>query len=91
VRPSLHREKLRRLELTLGAERQQGKRLTSAGRTFARADQRRLENELAAQQERAYRRLVNNWQPTGSKVGGARHRGAHLKRPWKGKAARQTP
>ncbi len=41
ARPSLQREKLRRFELMLGAERQQGKRLETEGRTFASVDQRR--------------------------------------------------
>jgi transposase len=93
VRPSLHREKLRRLELALGAERQQGKRLSPAGRTFARVDQRRLEKELAAQHELAYQRLVNDWQATGpAKTAGAGATpGRASIRPSKGKAARQTP
>jgi transposase len=69
VRPSLVREKLRRLELMLGADRQQGKPVTKAGRTFATVDGRRLEKELAAQQELAYRRLVADWQQSGKKAG----------------------
>ena len=69
ARPSLVREKMRRLELMVGASRQQGKRLTSAGRTFATADGRRLEKELAAQAETAYRRLVADWQPSRKKKG----------------------
>ena len=69
ARPSLVREKLRRLELMVGAGRQQGKHLTSAGRTFASVDGRRLEKELAAQQELAYRRLVADRAPSGKKAG----------------------
>jgi transposase len=90
VRPSLVREKLRRLELMLGADRQQGKRLTAAGRTFASVDGRRLEKELAAQQELAYRRLVADWQPSVRKAGAGATPGRASQRPSKGKAARQT-
>jgi transposase len=69
ARPSLVREKLRLIELMLGADRQQGKRLSPAGRTFASVDGRRLEKELAAQHELAYRRLVADWQPNRPKTG----------------------
>jgi transposase len=89
VRPSLVREKLRRLELMLGADRQQGKPVTKAGRTFATVDGRRLEKELAAQQELAYRRLVADWQQSGKKAGA----GATPGRASQGRqrpAARQT-
>jgi transposase len=90
ARPSLQREKLRRFELMLGAERQQGKRLTSAGRTFATVDQRRLEKELAAQSEIAYRRLVADWQPV-NKAGAGATPGRASHRSSKDIAARQTP
>jgi transposase len=70
-RPSLQREKLRRFELMLGAPRQQGKRLTSAGRTFATPEQRRLEKELVAQAETAYRRLMADWTVSGKGGAGA--------------------
>jgi transposase len=90
ARPSLQREKLRRFELMLGAERQQGKRLTSAGRTFATVDQRRLEKELAAQSEIAYRRLVADWQPV-NKAGAGATPGRASHRSSKDTAARQTP
>jgi transposase len=90
ARPSLQREKLRRFELMLGAERQQGKRLTSAGRTFATVDQRRLEKELAAQSETAYRRLVADWQPV-NKAGAGATPGRASHRSSKDIAARQTP
>jgi transposase len=86
-RPSLHREKLRRFELMLGAPRQQGKRLTSAGRTFATVDQRRLEKELAGQSEVAYRRLVADWTAKG---GAGATPGRASKRPSEGIAARQA-
>jgi transposase len=90
ARPSLQREKLRRFELMLGAERQQGKRLTTAGRTFATVDQRRLEKELAAQSETAYRRLVADWQPV-NKAGAGATPGRASHRSSKDIAARQTP
>ena len=90
ARPSLQREKLRRFELMLGAERQQGKRLTTAGRTFATVDQRRLEKELAAQSEIAYRRLVADWQPV-NKAGAGATPGRASHRSSKDVAARQTP
>src|SRR5437773_2932028 len=60
ARPSLVREKLRRLELMTGAERRKGKR--NPVRVFATREQHRLDKELAAQAERAYRRLVQDWQ-----------------------------
>jgi transposase len=88
-RPSLHREKVRRFELMLGAPRQQGKRLVDAGRTFATTDQRKREKEIAAQAEAAYQRLMADWQASGKAVR-ARQRDAHLKRPSKGEAARQA-
>lgn len=61
ARPSLVREKLRRLELMTGAPRQPGKR--HPVRVFAPREQHRLEQELAAQAEVAYRRLVADWLP----------------------------
>ncbi len=70
-RPSLHREKLRRFELMLGAPRQQGKRLADAGRTFATVDQRKREKEIAAQAEAAYQRLMADWQASGKGGAGA--------------------
>jgi transposase len=54
ARPSLTREKVRRLELMTGAEHQKGKR----NGVFATREQHRLDKELAAQAELAYRRLV---------------------------------
>ena len=69
ARPSLVREKLRRAELLAGAERQQGKR--NPVRVFATGAQHRLEKELAAQAEIAYRRLVKDWRPAIKKGAGA--------------------
>jgi transposase len=75
VRPSLTREKLRRLELVTGAERRKGKR--NPVRVFATREQHRLDQELAAQAERAYGAASSR---TGSPpLTRARvpHRGAH--------------
>src|SRR5215210_6103015 len=58
-RPALYREKLRRIELLLGAERHQGRSPT--GRQLLKTDQRRAEREIAAQHERAYQRMVADW------------------------------
>jgi hypothetical protein len=58
ARPSLTREKLRRLELMTGAQRQKGKRIG----VWATKEQYRLDKQLAAQVEIAYRRLVQDWQ-----------------------------
>ena len=69
VRPSLVREKIRRLELMVGAERRQGRR--NPVRVFATSEQHRLEKELAAQAELAYRRLIADWKPQRRKGAGA--------------------
>jgi transposase len=90
ARPSLVREKLRRLELMLGATRQQGKRLSPAGRSFASVAGRRLEKELAAQQEAAYLRLITDWQPSRRKAGAGATPGRASQKPSKRQAARQT-
>ncbi len=60
-RPSLVREKVRRLELLTGAERHPGKRTG----IFKQRAQHVLEKELAAQAEIAYQRLVKDWAPGG--------------------------
>jgi len=83
ARPSLTREKLRRLELMLGGERHKGKRIG----VFASKEQHRLDKELAAQAELAYRRLVKDWQPAIKGVGAAPGRASH--RPSCGQAARR--
>jgi transposase len=67
ARPSLTREKLRRLELMTGAERQKGKRIG----VWVTKEQHRLDKHLAAQAELAYRRLVKDWQPAINKGTGA--------------------
>jgi transposase len=75
VRPSLVREKVRRLELLTGAERHRGKRTG----VFASRDQHRLEQELAAQAEVAYERLVKDWVPN-RKNGAGSASGARISR-----------
>jgi transposase len=60
TRPSLVREKARKLELAVGAKRRKGKR--NPVRVFATPEQHRLEKQLAAQAETAYQRLVQDWQ-----------------------------
>jgi hypothetical protein len=52
-----------RFELLLGAERQQGKRFSTLGRTFARRVKCRAEKETAAKADVAYRRLTADWRP----------------------------
>jgi transposase len=64
ARPSLVRQKLRRLELLTGAQRHPGKRTG----VFATRAQHALEKELAGQAEIAYQRLVSDWLPSSKKV-----------------------
>src|SRR5438552_540341 len=84
ARPSLTREKIRRLELMTGAQPQKGKRIG----VWVTKEQHRLDNDLAAQAELAYRRLVQDWQPTTQKGTGAAP-GRASRRPSSGQAARQ--
>src|SRR5262245_291972 len=84
TRPSLTREKLRRLELMTGAERRKGKRIG----VFATREQHQLDKQLAAQAELAYRRLARDWQPTTNKDTGAAP-GRASRGPSSGQAARQ--
>ena len=84
ARPSLTREKIRKLELATGAERQKGRRIG----VWATKEQHRLDKELAAQAELAYRRLVQDWQPAICKGTGAAP-GRASRRPSSGQAARQ--
>ena len=86
VRPSLVREKLRKLELLAGAERRKGKR--NPVRVFATKEQHRFEKELARQAEIAYRRLVQDWQPAINSGAGAAPGRASSSQP-KRQAARQ--
>jgi transposase len=92
MRPALYREKIRKLELLLGAPRRQGQNPT--GRQHLKTDQRRAEKAFAAQHEKAYLRMVTDWQasrPAREKVGAGATPGRASQRPSKGKAARQTP
>ncbi len=86
ARPSLVREKLRRLELLAGAERRTGHR--GPVRVFATPEQRRQEQELARQAELAYRRLVKDWRATKRKGAGAAT-GARISSALEGRAARR--
>jgi hypothetical protein len=83
ARPSLTREKIRRLELMTGAERQKGKRIG----VWVTKEQHRLDKDLAAQAELAYRRLVQDWQPAIKGTGAAPGRASCG--PSSGQAARQ--
>ncbi len=86
ARPSLVREKIRKLELLTGAERRKGKR--NPVRIFATPEQHRLDKQLAAQAELAYRRLLQDWQPAINKDTGAAA-GRASRGPSSGQAARQ--
>jgi len=85
ARPSLVREKQRKLELMTGAERRKGKR--NPVRVFATKEQHELEKDLARQAEVAYRRLIQDWQPAMKGAGAAPGR-ASSSQP-KRQAARQ--
>jgi transposase len=67
VRPSLMREKVRRLELMLGAERRQGRR--NPERVFASVAGRAAERAQAVQAEEAYRRMMRDWRASGAGAG----------------------
>jgi hypothetical protein len=69
TRPSLVREKVRRLELLTGTGPTRGNR--GATRIYASRQQRDLELELVRQAERAYARLVKDWQPAIKGAGAA--------------------
>src|SRR6266536_637338 len=83
ARPSLTREKIRKLELMTGAKRQKGKRIG----VWVTKEQHRLDKELAAQAELAYRRLAQDWQPAIKGTGATPGRAS--RRPSSGQAARQ--
>lgn len=86
ARPSLVREKIRRLELSAGAPRRPGHR--NPVPIFATPPQRRLEREIGVQAERAYRRFVKDFQAANTKGAGAAT-GARISSARKGQAARQ--
>jgi transposase len=85
--PSLTHKKLRRLEITAGAPRYQGK----SGIWAANAAMRQAERNLAHQAELAYKNTVRDWAATAAKAGASATPGHASQRPSKGKAARQTP
>ncbi len=88
ARPSLTRQKTRRLELLAGApalaRRHGGPRVTPS------AAQRGTEQALQRQAEHAYRRLVADWRSTVPREGAGATPGRASERPSKGKAARQA-
>ncbi len=88
ARPSLTRQKTRRLELLAGAPplpRRHGGPPVSPT-----SSQRAAERELQAQAELAYRRLIDDWRTTAPKGGAGATPGRASNRPSKGKAARQA-
>jgi transposase len=88
ARPSLTRQKTRRLELLAGApalpRRHSGPRVTPS------ANQRETEQALQRQAEHAYRRLVADWRAAGSREGAGATSGRASQKPSKDKAARQA-
>jgi transposase len=88
ARPSLTRQKTRRLELVAGAaplpRRHAGARVSPS------AEQRGAEQALQRQAEHAYRRLVADWRATLPREGAGATPGRASQRPSKGKAARQA-
>jgi transposase len=86
--PSPTKKKLRRLEITAGAQRRAD---TAAGIWAANGAIRAAERELARQAELAYARTVRDWHATQSKKPGASATpGRASNRPSRGNAARQT-
>lgn len=87
-RPSLTRQKTRRLELAAGAPRRTSR---PDGLTVSpTVAQRAAERALQAQAELAYRRLVEDWRSAAPKGGAGATPGRASNRPSKGKAARQA-
>jgi hypothetical protein len=82
-RPSLTRRKLRALELKSEQAWRRGR--YSGPRMQETKKDRDREAEFAEQVETAYRRLVADWQPTGSKSGAGATRGRAPSRPPSGK------
>jgi len=71
TRPSLVREKIRALELRTGTGPARGNRGGSPIYASRRQRDLELELELVRQAERAYGRLVKDWQPAMKKGAGA--------------------
>jgi transposase len=84
-RPSLHRHKLRRLELIAGDPSHRGRRSGSGSSKREQAHER----ELSEQFEHAYRRLVDDWQQKPKRKGAGATRGRASFGPSSGQAARQ--
>lgn len=86
--PSLTKKKLRRLQITAGAERYAPE---AAGIWKANEALRDAERELARQAEAAYARTVRDWHAAQAQKAGASVTPGHASnKPSKGKAARQT-
>ena len=88
-RPSMTRNKIRRLELLAGARPRKGKAGVAGGKSKKLWD---AERELSRQAEASYRRLTADWRATGpaKKVGAGATQGRASSRPSKRQAARQT-
>ena len=85
---ALTKKKLRRLEITAGAERYTAK---AVGIWSANDAVREAERELARQAEVAYARTVRDWHAAqAAKMGASATPGRASNKPSKGKAARQT-
>jgi transposase len=87
TRPSLNREKIRRLELLAGAEQRRGRPHRIP--IFVSQEQHRREQGLAAQAEIAYRRLMKDWVPVPKKGAGATT-GARISKSAEATTARQA-
>jgi hypothetical protein len=86
--PSLTKKKLRRLEITAGAERYTH---SATGIWAANDAVREAEREVARQAELAYARTVRDWHAVqAGRVGASVTKGRASNRPSEGKAARQT-
>ena len=66
ARPTLVAQKIRKVELAAGAPSRRGGR--GKRPAVSATERKRLEKELAAQAEVAYRRLVADWRPAGRPV-----------------------
>ena len=90
ARPSLTRQKTRRLELAAGAPQLPRGRKKGAPVSGASSSQRAAERELQHQAELAYRRLIADWRTTAPKGGAGATPGRASNKPTRGKAARQA-
>jgi transposase len=86
TRPSLNREKVRRLEILAGAEQRRGR--PHKVPIYVSPEQHRHEQELAAQAEIAYRRLMKDWLPR-SRMGAGAATGARISKSAEATTARQ--